>query len=242
MWFCCYCCCVCWFFKSSFGYIFQFCFLQGLDQLRPGILQQQKSFMQSPQSFTQLQLLTPQQQLLIQAQQSTTSPAMGDVDSRRLRMLLSSRNMILGKDALSNAVGDVVQNVGSPMQAVCPVLPRSETDMLFKVLFCAIVFSFLCTMNLHRHIIWVVGYSQNRLHMFEYDLTLITLCGQPFAIILLFYIYLFIGNFGTPWCVCVAHIFMENENGFWGEIIFLCIVWTFSTAWAESLLLASLYK
>lgn len=146
MWFCCYCCCVCWFFKSSFGYIFQFCFLQGLDQLRPGILQQQKSFMQSPQSFTQLQLLTPQQQqqLLIQAQQSTTSPAMGDVDSRRLRMLLSGRNMILGKDALSNAVGDVVQNVGSPMQAVCPVLPRSETDMLFKVLFCAIVFSFSC--------------------------------------------------------------------------------------------------
>eukprot|EP00268_Persea_americana_P050406 TRINITY_DN547_c0_g1_i6.p1 TRINITY_DN547_c0_g1~~TRINITY_DN547_c0_g1_i6.p1 ORF type:complete len:873 (+),score=200.00 TRINITY_DN547_c0_g1_i6:272-2890(+) len=108
--------------------------LTGLDQLRPGILQQQKSFMQSPQSFTQLQLLTPQQQLLIQAQQSTTSPAMGDVDSRRLRMLLSSRNMILGKDALSNAVGDVVQNVGSPMQAVCPVLPRSETDMLFKTI------------------------------------------------------------------------------------------------------------
>lgn len=52
--------------------------------------------------------------------------------------------MVLGKDALSNAVGDVVQNVGSPMQAVCPVFPRSDTDMLLKVLFCANVFSLSC--------------------------------------------------------------------------------------------------
>eukprot|EP00268_Persea_americana_P050405 TRINITY_DN547_c0_g1_i5.p1 TRINITY_DN547_c0_g1~~TRINITY_DN547_c0_g1_i5.p1 ORF type:complete len:1206 (+),score=292.55 TRINITY_DN547_c0_g1_i5:267-3884(+) len=108
--------------------------LTGFDQLRNGILQQQKSFMQSPQSFPQLQLLSPQQQqqLLLQAQQNTTSQLAGDVDSRRLRMILNNRNVVIGKDALSSAVGDVVQNIGSPMQAASPVMPHGSADILFK--------------------------------------------------------------------------------------------------------------
>lgn len=91
--------------------------------------------MQSPQSFPQFQLLTPQQQqqILLQAQQNTTSQLGGDVDSRRLRMLLNSRNVVIGKDALSSAVGDVIQNIGSPIQAASPVLPHGGTDMLIKV-------------------------------------------------------------------------------------------------------------
>ncbi|XP_064972663.1 transcriptional corepressor LEUNIG isoform X2 [Musa acuminata AAA Group] len=108
--------------------------LTGLDQLRSGILQQQKSFMQSPQPLHQLQFLSPQQQqqLLLQAQQNLTSPAAGDVDSRRLRMLLNNRNLVLGKDGQANSVGDVIPNVGSPLQSACPVLPRADTDMLMK--------------------------------------------------------------------------------------------------------------
>nr|XP_010925121.1 transcriptional corepressor LEUNIG isoform X2 [Elaeis guineensis] len=107
--------------------------LTGLDQLRSGILQQQKSFMQSPQQVQQLQFLSPhQQQLLLQTQQNLASPSAGDVDGRRLRMLLNNRNMLLGKDGRSNNVGDVIPNVGSPMQTPCPVMPRADTDMLIK--------------------------------------------------------------------------------------------------------------
>lgn len=114
--------------------------LTGFYQLRSGILQQQKSFMHS--HIPQLHLLTPQQQqLLIQAQQSTASPLGGDTDSRRLRMLFNNRNMVIGKDSLSSAVGDVGQNVGTPMQAVCPVLPLGDTDMLIKVCFYASYYS-----------------------------------------------------------------------------------------------------
>ncbi|KAG1335520.1 transcriptional corepressor LEUNIG [Cocos nucifera] len=108
--------------------------LTGLDQLRSGILQQ-KSLMQSPQPLHQLQLLTPQQQaLLLQAQQNLTSPtpSAGDIDSRRLRMFLNNRNLVLGKDGQSNSSGDVIPNIGSPMQTGCPVLPRADTDMLIK--------------------------------------------------------------------------------------------------------------
>lgn len=99
--------------------------------------------MQSPQSFPQLQLLSPQQQqqLLLQAQQNTTSQLAGDVDSRRLRMILNNRNVVIGKDALSSAVGDVVQNIGSPMQAASPVMPHGSADILFKVPFSADYFS-----------------------------------------------------------------------------------------------------
>jgi hypothetical protein len=42
--------------------------------------------------------------------------------------------MGLGKDALTNSVGDVVPNVGSPLQAGAPLLTRGDTDMLLKVL------------------------------------------------------------------------------------------------------------
>ncbi|PIA42600.1 hypothetical protein AQUCO_02000203v1 [Aquilegia coerulea] len=104
--------------------------LKGLDQLRSGFLQQQKPFIQSPQPFHQLQMLSPQQrQLLLQAQ-NMNSPSASDVDSRRLRMLLNNQG--LGKDGQMNLVGDVVSNVGSPMQAACPILPRGDTDMLIK--------------------------------------------------------------------------------------------------------------
>ncbi|XP_022132160.1 transcriptional corepressor LEUNIG isoform X2 [Momordica charantia] len=103
--------------------------LTGLEQLRSGILQQQKPFIQAPQAFPQLQMLTPQhQQQLMLAQQNLTSPPVGD-DSRRLRMLLSSR---IAKDGLSNSVGDV-QNVGSPHQAGSPLLPRTDPDMMIKL-------------------------------------------------------------------------------------------------------------
>ncbi|KAL6985341.1 hypothetical protein U1Q18_018717, partial [Sarracenia purpurea var. burkii] len=106
----------------------------GLDQLRPGFLQQQKSFMQGPHPFNQLQMLTPQQQQqFILAQQNLTSPSASDVENRRLRLLLNNRSMNLGKDGLANSVGDVVSNVGSPLQAGCPVLPRGDPDTLMKI-------------------------------------------------------------------------------------------------------------
>ncbi|KAH6760663.1 transcriptional corepressor LEUNIG [Perilla frutescens var. frutescens] len=108
--------------------------LTGLDQLRSGLLQQPKSFMQGPQPFHQLQMLTPQhQQQLMLAQQSLTSPSANDVESRRLRMLLNNRSLSMGKDGLSNSVGDVVPNIGSPLQAGCVVLPRADPEMLMKL-------------------------------------------------------------------------------------------------------------
>lgn len=111
---------------------------QGLDQLRSGLIQQQKSFMPGSQPFHQLQMLTPQhQQQLMLAQQNLTSPSSNDVESRRLRMLLNSRGMSLGKDGLSNSAGDVVPNVGSPLQH--PALPRGDPDILLKV--CSISFT-----------------------------------------------------------------------------------------------------
>lgn len=58
------------------------------------------------------------------AQQNMTSPS-GSDESRRLRMLFNNRNMGIGKDGLANSVGDVIPNVGSPLQA--------NTDMLIKV-------------------------------------------------------------------------------------------------------------
>ncbi|KAF3791145.1 Transcriptional corepressor LEUNIG [Nymphaea thermarum] len=111
--------------------------LTGLDQLRPGLLQPQKSFIQSPQQYHQIQMLTPQQQHLLmqaQAQQNISSTSAADIDSRRLRMLLNSRNMALGKDGQPNPVGEMVQGVGSPMQAASPVLQRGENDFLLKVI------------------------------------------------------------------------------------------------------------
>nr|ANW12206.1 putative transcriptional corepressor LEUNIG [Olea europaea subsp. europaea] len=110
--------------------------LTGLDQLRPGLLQQPKSFMPGSQPFHQLQMLAPQhQQQLMLAQQNMTSPSASDVDSRRLRMLMNNRSMSMGKDGLSNSVGDVVPNIGSPLQSGCPSLTRADPDMLLKVPF-----------------------------------------------------------------------------------------------------------
>ncbi|KAH1203452.1 Transcriptional corepressor LEUNIG [Glycine max] len=108
--------------------------LTGLEQLRSGLLQQQKPpFIQSPQQFHQLPMLTPQhQQQLMLAQQNLASPSASD-DSRRIRMLLNNRNMGVTKDGLSNPVGDIVSNVGSPLQAGGPAFPRSDTDMLMKL-------------------------------------------------------------------------------------------------------------
>ncbi|KAF7830242.1 transcriptional corepressor LEUNIG-like isoform X1 [Senna tora] len=107
--------------------------LKGLDQLRSGFLQQQKPYIQAPQPFHQLQMLSPQhQQQLMLAQQNLASSSASE-DSRRLRMILNNRTMGgLSKDGLLNPVGDVVSNVGSPLQAGSPLLARGDTDMLMK--------------------------------------------------------------------------------------------------------------
>ncbi|XP_006643822.1 transcriptional corepressor LEUNIG-like [Oryza brachyantha] len=105
--------------------------LTGLDQLRSGFLQQ-KSFMQSPQPLHHLQFLTAQQQqLLLQAQQNMTSSP-GEMDSRRLRMLLSSRNVVPGRDGQSNAYTEIIPSVGPSLQSMCSPVQRMETDMLMK--------------------------------------------------------------------------------------------------------------
>ncbi|CAL9189844.1 unnamed protein product [Musa hybrid cultivar] len=107
--------------------------LTGLEQLRSGLLQQQKPFMQSPQSFQQLQFLSPQQQqLLLQAQQNLTAPSAADMDNRRLRMLLNNRNMVLGKDGQTNSLNDAIPNMGSPMQTPSPLMSRADSDLLMK--------------------------------------------------------------------------------------------------------------
>ncbi|KAH7511868.1 hypothetical protein FEM48_Zijuj12G0028500 [Ziziphus jujuba var. spinosa] len=102
--------------------------LTGFDRLRSGLLQQPNSLIQSSQPLSQLQL---QQQLMLQAQQNLASPSANDLECRRLRMLLSNRNMTLGKDGQLHSVGDV-SNVGSPVQVGCPVLPHENADMLIK--------------------------------------------------------------------------------------------------------------
>ncbi|XP_062214685.1 transcriptional corepressor LEUNIG-like [Phragmites australis] len=102
--------------------------LTGLEQLRSGILQQ-KSFMQNQQQLhQQIQMLTPQQQqqLMLQAQQNMASPTSSDVDSRRLRMMLSSRNAGLGRDGQTNSGSDIIPNIGSPSQS------GGDIDMLIK--------------------------------------------------------------------------------------------------------------
>ncbi|XP_035821876.1 transcriptional corepressor LEUNIG-like isoform X10 [Zea mays] len=104
--------------------------LTGLDHFRSGILQQ-KPFMQSPQQFQQLQFLTPQQQqqLLLHAQQNLSSSMSSDVDTRRLRMLLNNRNVVLGQDGQTNSGGDVIPNIGSPGQSGGS---RNDIDILIK--------------------------------------------------------------------------------------------------------------
>ncbi|CAM8919604.1 unnamed protein product [Rhodiola kirilowii] len=41
--------------------------------------------------------------------------------------------MSLGKDPLSNSIGDVIPNMGSPMQVNNAGLPRGDPDMLLKL-------------------------------------------------------------------------------------------------------------
>lgn len=89
--------------------------------------------MQSSQPVNQHQL---QQQLMFQAQQNLTSPSANDLECRKLRMLLSNRNMGLGKDSPLNSVGDVIPNVPAAMQASSSVLPRGSADMLMQVSSC----------------------------------------------------------------------------------------------------------
>ncbi|XP_008673192.1 transcriptional corepressor LEUNIG-like isoform X5 [Zea mays] len=91
----------------------------------------QKPFMQSPQQFQQLQFLTPQQQqqLLLHAQQNLSSSMSSDVDTRRLRMLLNNRNVVLGQDGQTNSGGDVIPNIGSPGQSGGS---RNDIDILIK--------------------------------------------------------------------------------------------------------------
>lgn len=48
-------------------------------------------------------------------------------------MLINNRTLSLGKDGLTNSVGDVVPNVGSPLQTVGAHLSRGDTDTLIKV-------------------------------------------------------------------------------------------------------------
>lgn len=103
--------------------------LTDLDQLRSGLIQQPKSLMQGPQPFHQLQMLTPQhQQQLMLAQQNMTSPSASDIESRRLKMLLSNRSLSMGKDGHATSVGDIVPNIGASLQA----LPR-DREMLMKL-------------------------------------------------------------------------------------------------------------
>ncbi|XP_021911778.1 transcriptional corepressor LEUNIG-like isoform X2 [Carica papaya] len=104
--------------------------LTGLDQIRSGLLQQQKSLMSPSQPLSQLQL---QQQLMLQAHRSLTSSSSNDLEGRKLRMFLNNHNINLGKDGSLNSPGDLVPNVGSPMQPGCPMLPRADTEMLIKL-------------------------------------------------------------------------------------------------------------
>lgn len=118
--------------------------VQGLDQFRSGFLQQ-KSFMQNPQALQHLQFLTQQQQqqqqLLLQAQQNITSSS-GEMDARRLRVLLSSR-----RDGQSNAFTDIIPSVGPSLQNMYSHVQPMETDMLMKVSSTY----YLCYMHITAH-------------------------------------------------------------------------------------------
>ncbi|KAM3328875.1 hypothetical protein ACQJBY_026151 [Aegilops geniculata] len=81
----------------------------------------------NPQALQHLQFLTQQQQqLLLQAQQNITSSS-GEMDARRLRVLLSSR-----RDGQSNAFTDIIPSVGPSLQNMYSHVQPMETDMLMK--------------------------------------------------------------------------------------------------------------
>ncbi|KAJ8750452.1 hypothetical protein K2173_015591 [Erythroxylum novogranatense] len=100
--------------------------LTGLEQL--GLLQHQR-LMQSPQSLNKFQL---QQQLMLQAQQNLPSPSVNDLERRKLKMLVNSQTMAVGKDGSFNSA-DALSNIGSPMHVGSPVMSRAETDVLAKL-------------------------------------------------------------------------------------------------------------
>lgn len=111
-------------------------------------------------------MLTPQhQQQLMLAQQNLASPSASD-DNRRLRMLLNNRNIGVTKDGLSNPVGDIVSNVGSPLQAGGPAFPRSDTDMLMKVV---VLFQFIFSSSYGSYIVFssvlfIIPWSCHKCH------------------------------------------------------------------------------
>ncbi|XP_071722577.1 transcriptional corepressor LEUNIG-like, partial [Rutidosis leptorrhynchoides] len=103
--------------------------LTGLDQLRSGILQHQKSLVSSsPQTFNQLQI----QQLML-AQQNLGSQSANDLEYRKMRMLLGNRNISLGKDGPWSSAVDNVPGVGSPMPVGSPLMTRGDADILMKL-------------------------------------------------------------------------------------------------------------
>ncbi|CAN6456263.1 unnamed protein product [Victoria cruziana] len=77
-------------------------------------------------------MMNPQHQHFLMQQQNIASPSASDLDNRRLRMLMSNRTAAIAKDGQSNSVGDMVQGVGSPMQAASP-FQRGEADILLKL-------------------------------------------------------------------------------------------------------------
>ena len=91
-----------------------------------------KSFIQSPQQYHQIQMLNPQQ-LLLQAQQTQgnlgSTNLLTELESRRIKMLLSSRNAMPNKDGQPTGIGDVMQGVASPMQAA----NQSNQELIMKV-------------------------------------------------------------------------------------------------------------
>ncbi|KAH9312315.1 hypothetical protein KI387_027350, partial [Taxus chinensis] len=111
----------------------------GIDQLRSGLLQSQKSYVHSPRQYQQFNMLSREQQQIVLAQGNLSSASgtaiLNEMDSRNLRMILSNRNAAMNKDGQPNAVGDVAHNTGSPMQAASPLSrgTTSDPDFLFKM-------------------------------------------------------------------------------------------------------------
>ncbi|KAK6945018.1 LIS1 homology motif [Dillenia turbinata] len=103
--------------------------LTGLEQLRAGLIQQQKPWV-PPLQHSQLQL---QQQLLLQAQQNLTPQSVVDLDMKRLRLLLDNQQVGLRKDALLNSIGELGLNNEIHKQVDCPASPHGDQDLLVKL-------------------------------------------------------------------------------------------------------------
>lgn len=66
-------------------------------------------------------------------------------------MLLSSRNIVPGRDGQSNAYTEVIPSVGPSLQNMCSPVQRMETDMLMKV-------NFTCMFYYIHAFIYLRGY------------------------------------------------------------------------------------